>query len=407
LTEVPAATCPPRLVAAEAVSNFGSMLSRVAIPWVATLMLGATPFEMGLLLVANVAAGAAGSLALGVWVDRRGKRGVMIASDLARAAVIGVLAWVVMRGHVAFWMLVVAAAASGILTMAFELARSAWVAQRVAVAALAGANARLSAASSVAETAAFALGGWLYQGFGAAVSLVVDAVSYVASALFVRGVPEAPAAPREASGHAWRDFRREAAAGVRLVTSHPSLRALAWIQVLASLGMALAGTSYMIYVVRDLAFETGALGMIFAAGGLGALAGAAAAPWLGRRLGAGRAIGAGLALTAAAALLAPLAPAATFLGAALLVANQVLGDGAWTVWEVHDRTLRQVEVPAELLARADAGLRTLSESATLVGALVGGWAASEVGARAALFAAAGLFALAALACFSSNLVRRP
>ena len=83
-----AAGCPPRLLAAEVVSNFGSMLSRVAIPWIATLVLGASAFEMGLLVVANVAAGAAGAIVLGVTVDRHAKRGVMVATDLARAAVI-------------------------------------------------------------------------------------------------------------------------------------------------------------------------------------------------------------------------------------------------------------------------------------------------------------------------------
>ena len=39
-----------RLLAAEAVSNFGSMLNRVAFPWIAALLLDATPFGMGLLL---------------------------------------------------------------------------------------------------------------------------------------------------------------------------------------------------------------------------------------------------------------------------------------------------------------------------------------------------------------------
>src|SRR6185503_6123389 len=111
------------LLAAEVVSNFGSMLSRLAIPWLAALTLGVTPFQMGFLLVADVAAGAVGSLALGAMVDRLDKRAVMLGADFARAAVLGALALAAALEWLSFALLVIAAAASGVLTVAFELAR--------------------------------------------------------------------------------------------------------------------------------------------------------------------------------------------------------------------------------------------------------------------------------------------
>ena len=86
---------------------------------------------MGLLLVADVIAAASGSLLLGAVVDRMGKRAVMLVADIARASVLGLLAWLAVEQLLAFWMLVLAAGASGLLTVLFELARSAWVAQRV------------------------------------------------------------------------------------------------------------------------------------------------------------------------------------------------------------------------------------------------------------------------------------
>ena len=168
-----------RVLAAEVVSNFGSMLSRLAIPWLAALALTATPLEMGLLLVADVIAAASGSLLLGAVVDRMGKRAVMLIADIARASVLGLLAWLAVEQLLAFWMLVLAAGASGLLTVLFELARSAWVAQRVDATQLPTRNAQISAGSSLAETAAFALGGWLYQWLGAALALLIDAASYV------------------------------------------------------------------------------------------------------------------------------------------------------------------------------------------------------------------------------------
>ena len=386
-----------RLLAAEVVSNFGSMLSRLAIPWLAALALDATPFDMGLLLVADVAAGALGSLWLGALVDRCRKRRVMLAADLARAGVLGLLAWAAVAQRLSFWMLVVALAISGLLNVAFELARSAWVAQRIEAGHLPLRNAQISAGGSLAETAAFALGGWLYQWLGAAGALLVDSASYVVSALCLRGVVDAPAGAAPAPGvrELLRILATDARAGIAALVAVPTLTALASIELLVALGTSLAGTSYMIFVARDLGFATGVLGLIFATGGIGSVVGAALAPRLGRRLGRGEAMLLGLSLLAFGATCIPLAPGATLVGAGLLVAHQVIGDGGYTVHDVHDRTLRQTAVAPELLARVDAGIRTVGQFGRLVGAFAGGALATVLGARYALVLSAALFAFAA------------
>jgi MFS family permease len=314
-----------------------------------------------LLLVADVAAGALGSLWLGALVDRCRKRRVMLAADLARAGVLGLLAWAAVAQRLSFWMLVVALAISGLLNVAFELARSAWVAQRIDAGHLPLRNAQISAGGSLAETAAFALGGWLYQWLGAAGALLVDSASYVVSALCLRGVVDAPAGAAPAPGvrELLRILATDARAGIAALVAVPTLTALASIELLVALGTSLAGTSYMIFVARDLGFATGVLGLIFATGGIGSVVGAALAPRIGWRLGRGGAMLLGLSLLTFGATCIPLAPGATLVGAGLLVAHQVIGDGGYTVHDVHDRTLRQTAVAPELLARVDAGIRTV------------------------------------------------
>ena len=132
----------PRVLAAEGISNFGAMLSRLAIPWMAVLSLHATPSQLAALLVADVAAAALGSLLLGSLVERSGKRAAMLLCDALRALVLGLLAWGAWRGGLNFTLLLAAAAAGGLLTVAFELARSAWMAQRTDPGELAERNAR-------------------------------------------------------------------------------------------------------------------------------------------------------------------------------------------------------------------------------------------------------------------------
>ena len=395
-----------RLLAAEGISNFGAMLSRLAIPWLAALVLDATPMQMAALLVADVAAAALGTLWLGAWVERRGKRTVMLACDGLRALVLAALALLAWQGVATMTALALAAAANGVLTMAFEVARSAWMAQRLVQSELVQRNAQMSVVNSLSETAAFALGGWVFQWMGAVLALGVDALSYVASALCLRAVQEVPA-PAAAQPKALPDAQapglvaaslaawQEIAAGLAVIGASPTLRALAAIEALLALAMGLAGTSYMIYVSRDLALPTGQLGVVFAMGGLGAVVGAQLAAGAARRLGVGGAMACALAAAALGAACIPLATGAGAVAIALLVAHQVIGDGGVTLFAVHDRTLRQTVVEPALLARADAGIRCVGQCTTLASALLGGAAGTAFGTRGVLMFSAGVLALAA------------
>jgi hypothetical protein len=79
------------------------------------------------------------------------------------------------------------------------------------------------------------------------------------------------------------------------------------------------------------------------------------------------------------AALIPNARQASVVGSALLIGHQLLGDAGHVMYDVHDRTLRQSVAPSEMLARLDAGIRTLGQSATLIGALAGGGLAAALG----------------------------
>ena len=77
----------PRLLAAEGISTFGTMLSRPATTQLAMLTLQATPLQLAALLMADVAAVALGSLLLGSLVDRSGKRAASVRQACGHAAV--------------------------------------------------------------------------------------------------------------------------------------------------------------------------------------------------------------------------------------------------------------------------------------------------------------------------------
>lgn len=266
-----------RLIASEVLSNFGSMLSRLAIPWIAALFLDATPMQMAWLVIADVIAGALGTLLVGGWVDRRSRRMIMVLADGIRAVVMASVVVLYLFDVLSFWMLVVQSAMNGLTAMAFSIARSAWIADNVPNEGLTLRNSLMSAASSSSEAVAFGGGGWLFQLFGTVAALVTDALSYVGSAWFLRGIPERlpDSAPAACVKSGWL---ADVTSGFRAVSDSPVLKTLLISDVLMTLSFSISSTVHMIYVTRDRAMSTGVQGLIFATGALGSLAGAAMAP---------------------------------------------------------------------------------------------------------------------------------
>jgi predicted MFS family arabinose efflux permease len=257
------------------------------------------------------------------------------------------------------------------------------------------ANGRLQAGDSSAEFAGFALGGWLVQWLSAPMALLVDAVTYLASAVLIAriGTPEPAPAPRAEGGSP----AAELFAGVREVARVPALRGIAAAGMLAGAAGQMVGTVYMLFVYRELGFAAGVIGVLAAAGAVASLGSALVADRVPARLAGGPAMIAGLALYAAGPLVLSAAPGATLLGVVAIVVQQVVGDGGYVLYEVHQRSLRQRITPARLLGRVGGALRLLNGAAMLAGAAAGGWLGESLGLRATLVAGALLSALAAAA----------
>jgi MFS family permease len=398
-----------RVLAAEVVSTFGSLMSRLAIPWLAVLVLKADPTAMAWLAMADVAAGALAALLLGALVDRWPKRRTMIAADLLRAAMLATVPVMAMLGQLTIGWLVVVVAVNGALTVAFELAQSAWIARSTAQQHLTQRNSALAAGGAVTEAASFGITGWLFQWLGAIVVMVMDAVTYIVSALLLAKITEPPPlvdetpAPTTLRGRA-ATLAAEVRAGMSATAGEPVLRGLAIVATLTAFATSFAATTYMIYVARDVGFPTGVLGILFALGGLGSLAGSWLTARYADRVDARVWLVGSLVVWAIGSVATPLATTAALAGMALIAAQQIVGDAGGMSYFIADRTLRQTHAPPELLARVDASMRTLGYSATLTGALVSGVLAEQFGARALLFVSSGLIGVAALAAL---LLRAP
>ena len=383
-----------RLWTAALLSNYGSMVRGVALPWLAVLVLDAKPRHMALLGAASLLPGFALGLFAAPFVDRWQRRTILVAADLGRALLLVGVGVGALSGWLGLEALYAAAFALGALNFLFGVANAAYLPSLVPREQLLAANSRLKAAEAATEGAAFASAGWLVQWLGAPVALLVDAVSFLVSAVLIGGI-DAPEGrthpPRRTSPHG----RLELTAGLREIAASRVLRPMALAAWLRAFGHQVVGVIYMLYVTRELGFAPGPLGLVFAVGAVSSFGGAFAAQRTRGRFGPGPAMAGGLAIAGIAIALLPLAPAASAAGLALLVAHQ-LGDGADVVYDVNERSLRQRVVASDRLGRVSGSLRVGELGAMLLASAAGGWLGEALGLRAALLLGAAGLGLAAL-----------
>lgn len=380
------------LWAAQTVSAYGSLITGSALRFTAVLLLKASPLQMALLEMADLLPRLLIGLAVGVWVDRVRRRPVLIAADVGRALIVALVPLAAFLGLLRMELLYVVTCLAGMFTLLFDVAHRAYVPSVVPRGQLLEANSRISATCALSEVGGFASAGWLVQLFSAPLAILIDSVTFVVSALLLGGihVKEAPpAAPEPDAAHS------PLAEGLRTVWHHPWLRVFAESTLLFDLATRAFGTVFLIYVMRDLHFQPGVLGMIWAVGGVSSFFGASLAERVTRRVGMGNALWGGLALFACSMLLIPAAQGTGWFAIGCMVAQQ-FGDGFYVVYDVNQGSLRQAAVPSALLGRVDANLRTVSLIAMLLGSLLGGLSGQWLGARATLVLAGAGALLAAL-----------
>jgi MFS family permease len=372
-----------RLWTGQTVSVFGSLTTRVALPFTAIVYLDARAYQVALITAADVLAGILFGLIAGVWVDRLRRKPIMMAADAGRAALVGSIPIAALFGLLRVEQLYVIAFLAGTLTIFFDVAYQSYLPSLIRTEELVEGNSKLAASSSVAEFGAFSLAGWLVQLITAPGAIAVDAVSFVVSALSLRTIRTAE--PEPAPAHERESLRAEVLDGLRAVLTDPILRALGASWVAMSLASGMFGSVFLLFTSRELGFSPGVLGVIFGVGGLTSLVGAVFADRCRRRFGAGGAMVMGLASGGIGVLVMTAAPASMpGVAAALLVAQQVISDPGWTIYEVNQVSLRQAVAPERVLGRVNAGIRFAGLVAMLAGSLIAAVVADVYGARPVL-----------------------
>ena len=402
-----------RLWIAHVASGAGTAVTNVALPLAAVLVLGATPAQMGLLAAAASLPNLLFGLLAGVWVDRVPRRPILVWSDLGRALLLLSIPAAAWLGQLSFSHIWIVAFAVGSLTVFFQIAAISVLPALVKKSQLVDANSKLSSSEAVIAIAGPAAAGGLVQLFSAPRTILLDALSYLLSALALRGLKEEEpqAATQRNDEESAAGFRsaalliyKEVGEGMNELLRTPLLRTLTATSSLGMLAGSISAAVQMLFLVDQLQFTPTVIGIVAASGGVGSLIGALLAGNLARVLRAGKTLVLGKLLWIAGSLLLAGADLTGFDLAAAGVARALVGFGS-AIYFVNQVSLRQAITSVRLLGRVTAARRFLLFGAATVGAFIGGALGETIGLRATLLTASAAL-LVELALLMLSTVRR-
>ena len=320
---------------------------------------------------------------LGVLADRTDRRRLMVIVDVARAAIIAALAAAILARSAGLVLIYLTAFTTGLGSALRDTAAGACVPRLAGPADLDRANARMIAGQVIGnELAGPAAGGWLF-GLATVLPFAVNAGTLGIAVLLLLTLPGvfrpiAQPAP-QAPGTSLASLRQEFSEGLGWLRRHSSVRdvtiAVGVIAVMDAAWFAVL----VLYVIHILNQKPGMYGLLVAIGAVGGIAVGGLGPPITRRLGPWRSLLiAGLVMAASQAVLG--LTANVIIAAAMLAASSA----ACVLFDMTAVTMRQRQVPDNLLGRITSLYRTALRGSEALGALGGGLVAAVVGIRATM-----------------------
>jgi MFS family permease len=328
----------------------------------------------------------------GALADRWNRLRIMMVSDGIRFGVLVVVAVAMWSQTVSIGVLVAAAFLLGSAQTLFDSAGQAVIPAVVGLdaARLTRANSQIAASQTIGkELAGPPLGGALFAA-APVLPVVLNALSFLLSALLVRRIrrPAEPALPE--TGVA-RGLRAEVAEGVRWLLGNRVVGAMVIVVGLSNMAWLCAESVLVLFAQDRLGLDGWWFGVLLAAPAVGALPGALLAGAVARKVPVGWVLVGGV--LAQAGVLGGIRLATSPLVVAGLLA---VGGLLITTWNIVQVAQRQLIVPDAVMGRVVASGRVFAYGSAPIGALLGGLVADQVGVAAPFLVAAVLLVVATL-----------
>ena len=390
------------LLGAAAGTHTADQLALATLPLTATLVLGAGPDILGLLVALQSAAWLLVTLPAGAWADRMPRRSLLmvgLALGLAASVVAVVAAALGITG-----LLGVAAFVGASGTVVYMLTSMSLLPSLVPAAELPRSNARLELARAIVSLAAPFVAGLLAQHLSPTWGYALAALGAAVALACIVALPKAPA-PTPADQRP--SMVAAIQAGARFVVRHELLRGISLCAIFWNFAFFALLAVWAPFALSLLKLDPQSMGLAQSAYGAGLILGALVAPVSSRRLPPLVTLIFGPAVSVIAAAMFLLAPTvgSTGNGFAFAAAGHFLVGFGPMLWLICQTTVRQLVTPAPLMGRVNATVQTAIYGVRPLGALAGGVVAAHAGLQAALLLIAASFVLSTLVIVLSPLAR--
>ncbi|WP_406109762.1 MFS transporter [Streptomyces sp. NBC_01003] len=378
LVEVPGYV---RFWTASAVSAFGSQITGLALQVLTAVALSASATEVGIVNAARWVPYLLFGLVAGVVVDRRRRKPMMVTTDLGRAVLLGAIPVLYALDRLTIPTLCFFVFAFGVLSLLFDAANQSYVPQLVPKELLNAGYARVEQAGAVAGSTGPLIGGVLIKIMGAPLAVLVDAVTYLMSALLLASVKAPDPVP---DGGARRSLGSELREGVAWVYRHRTLASIALTSHAMLLFNSMVSTVFVVFALNELKIGEFGLAATYAFASVGAVLGGAFSARVAGRLDVGPTLIAFRLLAAIGWLplvLAGRGPwALASVSLAFFIVSLAIG-----IESPVEMSYRQAVTPDRLRGRMNATIRSMNWGMVAVGAPLGGVLADQVSYRFALW----------------------
>lgn len=386
------------LLGAAAGTHAADQMALATLPLTATLVLGAGPDLLGLLVAAQSAAWLLVSLPAGAWIDRLPRRRMLIVALALglSASIVAVAA--AATGQVLLLGLAAIAGASG--TVVYVLTSVSLLPGLVAAGDLPRSNARLELARAIVSLAAPFVAGLLAQHlsptWGYALAALGAALALVCVLALPPGTAPTTGAERPTLASAIR-------LGTAFVVRNELLRGISLCAIFWNFAFFALLAVWAPLALGSLGLDPAHMGLAQSTYGAGLILGALAAPFCARRLPPFMTLIFGPAVSVVAAFLFLAAPSGN--GFALAATGYFLVGFGPMLWLICQTTVRQLVTPSALMGRVNATVQTAIYGVRPLGALAGGLVAAQAGLHAALLLIAVAFAMSTAVIVLSPLAR--
>ena len=247
----------------QTISQFGSSISQLALPFIAITLLHASAFAVAALGTVEFLPFLILTLPAGVWVDRLPRRAILIVGDIGRGLLLCSVPIAYLTGHLSLAQLFVVGFTTGVLTVFFDIAYQSYLPALVDRKLLIDGNSKLEVTRSAGQLAGPPVAGGLIQLLTAPYAVVWDSVSFFISGAFLLAIrkKEQPLEKKEDGRRA--GMRHELWEGLVYVVKHPYLRPQAISTGTSNFFTNVAFSIVLVFMARTLGMSAGLIGVVF------------------------------------------------------------------------------------------------------------------------------------------------